>query len=110
MICSGVAVVTLAFWAYSQNYQTQLALRNAQELQREIGDLREQLGVLKAEWAYLNRPDNLRELAEINFDRLGLLPLTPRHFDRIDQVAFPTDLGFPQVDPIDLAAILEGEE
>ncbi len=107
---SGVAVMSMAFWAYSENYQTQLALREAESLQREIGELREQLGVLKAEWSYLNRPDNLRELAELNFDRLGLFPLTPDHFDRVDQIAFPTDLGFPTMEPIDLAAILEGSE
>ena len=110
MLCSGVAVISMAFWAYSQNYQTQLAIRHAGDLQTQIGELREQLGVLKAEWAYLNRPDNLRELADLNFDRLGLLPLTPGHFDRVDQVAFPADLGFPTLTPIDLAAILEGAE
>ena len=100
----------LAYWGYSQNYQTQQALRQGEELQREIGALRERLAVLRAEWAYLNRPDRLRELANMNFDRLGLLPLTPDHFGHVDQVGFPSDLGFDRVDPIDLAAILEGGE
>ncbi len=110
MGCPGFMVIALAFWAYSQNYQTQQSLRQAEQLQLEIAGLREKLGVLRAEWAYLNRPDRLRELADINFDRLGLLPLTPGHFGQLDQIAFPADLGFPTVQPIDLAAILEAAE
>ncbi len=106
LITSGLAVISLAFWAYSQNYKTQTALKEAEQLQTEIGALRERLAVLRAEWAYLNRPDRLRQLADMNFERLGLLPLAPNHFGRVDQVAFPTDLGFATVSPIDLAAIL----
>jgi hypothetical protein len=83
------SVVGLAYWAYQENFRTQQALDRVQALQARIADTREALSVQRAEWAYLNRPERLRDLAEMNFDRLGLLPLTPSHFGDIDQVAYP---------------------
>lgn len=108
-VLSALAVMGLAFWAYHENYKTQQALRDVEQLQHEIGGLREELGVLRAEWAYLNRPDRLRELADINYDRLGLLPLTPQQFGRIDQISFPLDPFKEMSQPIDLAASLEAK-
>jgi hypothetical protein len=90
-VVTTLIVMGMAFWAYRQNYETQDAIREAEMVRAEIAELRETLGVLRAEWAYLNRPDRLRELADLNFDRLGLLPLTPEQFGDADQVAFPPD-------------------
>ena len=70
-----LAVMALAFWAYRENYATQEAQRDLRRMNAEIADLREALAVQRAEWAYLNRPDRLRALADLNFDRLNLLPL-----------------------------------
>ena len=88
-IVSALAVLGLAFWAYRENYATQEVLSETQRLQRDIGTAQARLAVLRAEWAYLNRPDRLRELAEINFDRLGLLPLRPDQFGHVDEVGYP---------------------
>lgn len=90
-VITGLAVMALAVWAYRQNYETQAKLREVRELRAEIADLRERASVLRAEWAYLNRPERLADLADLNFDRLGLLPLRPDHFGEIDQIGYPIE-------------------
>ena len=82
-LMSAFAVMGLAIWAYGQNQKTQVALREVRGLRAEIRSLHEALGVQRAEWAYLNRPDRLRELSELNFPRLGLLPLAPESADLV---------------------------
>ena len=88
-VLTALAVFGLAFWAYQENYATQRVLNDTRRLQGQIGAAQVRLNVLRAEWAYLNRPERLRELAELNFDRLGLLPLRPSQFGRVDEVSFP---------------------
>lgn len=105
LVLSAFAVMGLAFWAYRENYRTQGELAEVRRLQAEIGDLRESLAVLRAEWAYLNRPDRLRELADINFARLGLLPLEPRQFSSVAAVNYPAIALPPITEPIDTVAL-----
>ena len=88
-VLTACAVIGLAFWAYRENFRTQQALNMTEQLQSDIGASRARLAVLRAEWAYLNRPARLRDLADLNFDTLGLMPMSPEQFGRIDQVAFP---------------------
>lgn len=82
-------VMGLAFWAYRENYRTQAALSDMGNVQRQIAALREDLGVLRAEWAFLNRPQRLRELVNLNYDRLKLVPFDSSQFVDVRQVAFP---------------------
>ena len=103
-LMTAVSVMGLAFWAYGENYRTRSSLDRMERLQGEIAGLREGLGVLRSEWAYLNRPDRLRELANLNFERLALLPLAPEQFGALAQVAHPVP-DLPLVlDPVDTAA------
>jgi hypothetical protein len=88
-ITSFLAVMALAFWAYRENYATQQALRDRAALETRIDALQDALAVQRAEWAYLNRPDRLRELVTLNFDRLGLLPLEPAQLGSTAEVAYP---------------------
>ena len=86
----GVAMVLgLAVWAYQQNYATQDELRRIDSLNQQISVQRERLAVLRAEWAYLNRPDRLRDLSQMNFDRLRLLPLNHASFGTVRSLPYP---------------------
>ncbi len=104
-VMTALTVIGLAFWAYRENYETQAALDRAEKLQRDISQARQRLRVLNAEWAYLNRPDRLRDLAEINFDRLGLLPLQPYQFGSVDQIAYPPRAPLTIGNPLDAISL-----
>ena len=106
---SFMAVIGLAFWAYHENYKTQAVQGDTEDLQRQISHARERLRVLNAEWAYLNRPDRLRELADLNFEKLGLLPFEPHQFGRIDEVAFPKQEPLPILNPVDVSSQEAGQ-
>lgn len=84
-----LAVMGLAFWAYRENYRTQAALEIMSDFQREIAGLRDDLGVLRAEWAYLNRPERLRDLVDLNFEELQLVPVESDQFIDLDNVGYP---------------------
>ncbi|WP_010139205.1 cell division protein FtsL [Oceanicola sp. S124] len=106
-LASALCVIGLAFWAYRENYETQSAISRSEQLQGRIAEARTQLNMLRAEWAYLNRPDRLRELAEINFPDLELQPLDPQQFGKITQVRFPP-LPAPEVifnNPVDVSSL-----
>lgn len=94
-----LAVIGLGYWAYHQTILTQQAERHVERLQRQIGAERERLAILRAEWAYLNRPDRLRELADLNFERLELLPLAPEQFGRAAQIPYPPP---PEPEPVEM--------
>ena len=105
LVLTAALVMGLAVWAYRENYRTQAALVEAAAVQAEIADLREALSIQRAEWAYLNRPERLRELALLNFPRLGLVPIGADRFGRIDQVSYPV-VDFLALDGvIDTAAV-----
>lgn len=82
-------VMGLAFWAYRENYRTQEALSQMTQIQREIAGLREQLGVLRAEWSYLNNPARLRELVDLNFERLQLVPMESGQTVDLSNIDYP---------------------
>lgn len=86
-----VLVVVFASWAYRVNYATQEAMNRVADLRDEIAREKEALGVLDAEWAYLNRPDRLRTLVNANAKDLGLVELTPEQFTDVALIAMPPD-------------------
>ena len=94
--CLVVTVMGLAFWGYTENYTTKNTLDNISKLNKDIGLAHSRLRVLRAEWAYLNRPGRLLQLVNANFDDLKLLQLTSDHFARLEQIPYPE----PNLGPI----------
>ena len=103
-LLTALAVIGSGYWAYHENYRTQAELDRIDEHRAEIAAARERLAILRAEWAYLNRPDRLRDLADLNFTRLGLMPLRPDQFGRVDQVAYPRPPELEISTPIDVTS------
>ena len=105
-----LTVIGLAFWAYQENYRTQASIAEVRQLHRDIGAAHVHINMLEAEWAYLRRPDRLRELADLNFDRLGLLPLSAGDFGRVEDVVYPIRPLGVITDPIEVSSDMIDEE
>ena len=90
-------LVGLAFWAYQENIKTKNVIAKTEQLQKDIGIARARLSILNAEWAYLNRPERLVELVDLNFDRLQLVPLRASNFLEVDEINFLNDPDLPEV-------------
>lgn len=90
-ILSAFAVISLAVWAYRENYLTQQATAQVRDLHNEIGHGRARLGVLRAEWAYQNRPDRLQDLVNLNLDRLGLFALGQEAFRDVGRIGLMSE-------------------
>ena len=93
-------VIFFATWAYRVNYRTQEAIARVNDLQEQITLERQTIAVLRAEWAYLNRPERLLALSEKHFSNLRLMPLHPGHFDEISRVSYPVEEPETSDDPL----------
>lgn len=83
-----VGVMALALWAYTENYTTKQKLDEIVRLNKKITESRSRLRALNAEWAYLNRPERLAHLVNLNFDELELLILTSNHFAQLGKIPY----------------------
>ena len=64
-----MAVVALsAFGLYLVKYSVQEVQRDVAKLEAKLAKEKETVHLLEAEWAYLNRPERLRKLAEGRVD------------------------------------------
>ncbi|MEM6440533.1 MAG: hypothetical protein AAF763_12665 [Pseudomonadota bacterium] len=103
-------VAAVAVWSYRVNYDTLAALDRVEALQRRIAAEQEAIAVLRAEWAWLNRPERLARLAAAKLPDLA--PMAPAQFAEASSVAFQPPPpqgpdGRPEPLPPILAASLE---
>ncbi len=83
---SSCLLILSAYWAYSVNYTTRAAERRVATIENQIIQETDKIEVLRAEWAYLNRPERLTRLAEANFEILRLVPVRADHYGDIADV------------------------
>ncbi|MGY6549574.1 MAG: cell division protein FtsL [Roseinatronobacter sp.] len=96
-LLTALGVIALAAWAYRENHLTRQAINERAALAREIASLEQAIGIQRAEWAFLNRPDRLQELVDVNFQTLLLVPMTADHFGEIDLVVYPEPAPRPEL-------------
>lgn len=76
-----------AFGLYMVKFSVQNLQREVAQMEQQLAAEKESLHLLNAEWAYLNRPERLRTLAE---QHLELVPLDSR---RIENVSLLPEAG-----------------
>lgn len=99
-----LAALGIAGWTYGVNYDTRAALDRISDLRIKIADEREEIQVLRVEWAWLNRPDRLARLVRRYEDKLALIPLTPAAFGYVAAVPYPP--GPPKDAPAEVPSAL----
>jgi hypothetical protein len=69
-----------AFALYMVKFSVQNLQRNLAVAEQQLSTEKESLHLLNAEWAYLNRPERLRQLAN---QHLELVPLDSRRIENV---------------------------
>ena len=78
LLAGGISMVL-----FSVKYQVHDLEADQERFVRELDDERRALHVLRAEWATLNDPERIRELAQVH---LGLVPIRPEQVVGMDGV------------------------
>jgi hypothetical protein len=83
-----------AFGLYMVKFSVENLQREVKTAEVQLANEKESLHLLNAEWAYLNRPERLRNLAE---EHLALVPLDSRRIQNASllQDAAPSSLYQP---------------
>ena len=98
-----LALIGSGFYAYSIKYQTMLRAEQINKMKREAKSERDAIAVLRAEWAFMTRPERVQDLADKYLDLKALavtqiataqsLPEKPERVDSIGRKLDALGLG-----------------
>lgn len=88
ILFTAAIVISLGVWAFQETHKTRTVQGEVNSLERQIANARDRLYHLKTEWAFLNRPERLLDLADMNFVSLELLEVTVEQFSYADQIKY----------------------
>jgi cell division protein FtsL len=84
-----ILALASAFALYVLKYDTRRMEVRVQTLERSLDQAKEQLALLKSQYAHLARPERLEPLARA----LGLAPIGPRQYLRVEAPAAGRETG-----------------
>lgn len=89
-------MVLSASAVYDMKYEAELASEAIHKQETKVAQVREDISLLKAEWALLTRPSRMQDLVNRHHDILNLVPMTADHIGTLADVperpaALPTD-------------------
>ena len=93
LILSFIFLAIISVWAYNINYKTRSTIKSVNELSSQIKGQQTRLRLLKAEWAYLNRPDRLNKLITMHFSELELIALSHQNYYLFDKLVLESRRG-----------------
>jgi hypothetical protein len=79
MVLSAAAV-------YDMKYEAELASENIRKQEARVSQAREDISLLKAEWALLTRPARMQELLNRHQDILNLVPMSSDHIGTLADI------------------------
>jgi cell division protein FtsL len=110
-LCAILALIGSAIYAYSIKYETILHAERIAELKHQIKAQQESIGMLKAEWAHVSRPERVQVLASklLDLQPLALTQIVspdiiPSKAMRVDEIGRKLEalgLGEPTNTPHD---------
>ncbi len=102
-LATAALAVGAGLWLYQAKHNAQLADREIARLYRQVDQTKDRIGILRAEWALLNMPDRLREIATRH---LSLQMVQPTQWTTVAELArhlppiAPAQAAPSQVEPV----------
>lgn len=85
-ICAAGLLIYSGYHTYALKQQSAFERKQVIQLENDIKLEAERIGILQAEWAYLNNPERLEKLVRDRAPQLGLQPVAPQQLTTLSEL------------------------